>query len=70
MGRVMVPDPRKFPQYASHVEAALAGCFECHVPLDPNRAIDAHYPKGRGQYGLYCQSCRLITFYDLKVVKK
>jgi len=64
MGRVA--DPRKFPEYATHSEAALVGCFQCHVPLDPSQAIDARYPPGRGKYGLQCRTCRIITFYDLK----
>ena len=52
-----------FPDYRSHEEAKLAGCFNCHQDLSSEQEVLTDYPIGR--FVLKCPKCGFSKYYDI-----
>ena len=53
----------KYPIFTRHLDVT---CFHCDMPIgiDPERMQPIHYGFPRGAYGMWCESCKLRTYYD------
>jgi len=48
-----------FPQFDTH---AAVDCFHCDAPIGHEKPINYGFP--RGAYGMWCNTCKLRTYYD------
>jgi hypothetical protein len=55
-----------FQIYFDVYTAADNGCFSCHKRLNAGDYRDHGYPVGRGKWGIKCQHCGAVTFFDLQ----
>ncbi len=57
---------KKFPVYTSHSVAHEIGCFHCAYDLSQvTEVMMSQYPTGHGKYRMFCEMCKMTTFYDL-----
>ena len=48
-----------FPKYEKHVHV---DCFHCAAPIGHEKPLFYGFPAGA--YGLWCNTCKLRTYYD------
>jgi hypothetical protein len=48
-----------FPKFDTH---AAVDCFHCDAPIGHEKPIN--YGFARGAYGMWCNTCKLRTYYD------
>lgn len=48
-----------FPNYETH---ATVHCFHCETPIGHEKPL--FYGFARGAYGMWCDTCKLRTYYD------
>ena len=48
-----------FPKFDTH---AAVDCFHCDAPIGHEKPLFYGFP--RGAYGMWCNTCKLRTYYD------
>jgi hypothetical protein len=48
-----------YPKFDAH---AAAHCFHCNAPIGHKKPLFYGFP--RGAYGMWCDICKLRTYYD------